>query len=154
MTVRAKGAEGTEVLVSNHSAGRRWRLLLADDHKPMLASVKELLRVHYDVVGMACDGETLLDLVAKLEPDIAVIDISMPGLNGMAAARCLKDSGTRTKLIFLTIYANPEFVRAAFAVGALGYVLKRCIVTDLPLAIEAALAGKRFLSAPLAESHR
>jgi len=140
--------------VSNHSAGRRWRLLLADDHKPMLASVKELLRVHYDVVGMACDGETLLDLVAKLEPDIAVIDISMPGLNGMAAARCLKDSGTRTKLIFLTIYANPEFVRAAFAVGALGYVLKRCMVTDLPLAIEAALAGKRFLSAPLAESHR
>jgi DNA-binding NarL/FixJ family response regulator len=154
MTVRAKGAEGTEVLVSNHSAGRRWRLLLADDHKPMLASVKELLRVHYDVVGMACDGETLLDLVAKLEPDIAVIDISMPGLNGMAAARCLKDSGTRTKLIFLTIYANPEFVRAAFAVGALGYVLKRCMVTDLPLAIEAALAGKRFLSTPLAESHR
>ena len=140
--------------MSNHSAGRRWRLLLADDHKPMLASVKELLRVHYDVVGMACDGETLLDLVAKLEPDIAVIDISMPGLNGMAAARCLKDSGTRTKLIFLTIYANPEFVRAAFAVGALGYVLKRCMVTDLPLAIEAALAGKRFLSAPLAESHR
>ena len=154
MTVRAKGAEGTEVLVSNHSAGRRWRLLLADDHKPMLASVKELLRVHYDVVGMACDGETLLDLVAKLDPDIAVIDISMPGLNGMAAARCLKDSGTRTKLIFLTIYANPEFVRAAFAVGALGYVLKRCMVTDLPLAIEAALAGKRFLSTPLAESHR
>jgi DNA-binding NarL/FixJ family response regulator len=97
-------------------------LLLADDHKLMLASVKELLRVRYDVVGMAYDGETLLDLVAKLEPDIAVIDISMPGLNGMAAARCLKDSGTRTKLIFLTIYANPEFVRAAFAVGALGYV--------------------------------
>ena len=140
--------------MSNHSAGRRWRLLLADDHKPMLASVKELLRVHYDVVGMACDGETLLDLVAKLEPDIAVIDISMPGLNGMQAAQCLKDSGTRTKLVFLTIYGNPEFVRAAFAAGALGYVLKRRMLTDLPLAIEAALEGKRFLSAPLAEPHR
>jgi DNA-binding NarL/FixJ family response regulator len=120
----------------------------------MLASVKELLRVRYDVVGMAYDGETLLDLVAKLEPDIAVIDISMPGLNGMQAAQCLKDSGTRTKLVFLTIYANPEFVRAAFAAGALGYVLKRRMLTDLPLAIEAALEGKRFLSAPLAEPHR
>ena len=140
--------------MSNHSAGRRWRLLLADDHKLMLASVKELLRVRYDVVGMAYDGETLLDLVARLEPDIAVIDISMPGLNGMQAAQCLKDCGTRTKLVFLTIYANPEFVRAAFAAGALGYVLKRRMLTDLPLAIEAALEGKRFLSAPLAEPHR
>ena len=140
--------------MSNHSAGRRWRLLLADDHKLMLASVKELLRVHYDVVGMAYDGETLLDLVAKLEPDIAVIDISMPGLNGMQAAQCLKDCGTRTKLVFLTIYGNPEFVRAAFAAGALGYVLKRRMLTDLPLAIEAAVEGKRFLSAPLAEPHR
>ena len=89
--------------MSNHSAGRRWRLLLADDHKPMLASVKELLCVRYDVVGMAYDGETLLDLVAELEPDIAVIDISMPGLNGMQAAQCLKDSGMRTKLVFLTM---------------------------------------------------
>ena len=140
--------------MSNHSAGRRWRLLLADDHKLMLASVKELLRVRYDVVGMAYDGETLLDLVAKLEPDIAVIDISMPGLNGMQAAQCLKDCGTRTKLVFLTIYGNPEFVRAAFAAGALGYVLKRRMLTDLPLAIEAAVEGKRFLSAPLAEPHR
>jgi DNA-binding NarL/FixJ family response regulator len=137
--------------VSNHSAGRRWRLLLADDHKAMLASVKEVLRVRYDVVGVAGDGEALLDLVAKLEPDIAVIDISMPGLNGMQAAQRLKDSGTQTKLVFLTIYGNPEFIRAAFAAGALGYVLKRRMVTDLPLAIEAVLEGKRFLSAPLAE---
>jgi len=117
----------------------------------MLARVKEVLRVRYDVVGVACDGEALLDLVAKLEPDIAVIDISMPGLNGMQAAQRLKDSGTRTKLVFLTIYGNPEFIRAAFAAGALGYVLKRRMVTDLPLAIEAALEGKRFLSASLAE---
>jgi DNA-binding NarL/FixJ family response regulator len=137
--------------VSKRTAGRRWRLLLADDHEAMLASVKEVLRVRYDVVGVARDGEALLDLVAKLEPDIAVIDISMPGLNGMQAAQRLKDSGTRTKLVFLTIYANPEFIRAAFAAGALGYVLKRRMVTDLPLAIEAALEGRRFLSAPLAE---
>ena len=140
--------------MSNHSAVRRWRLLLADDHKAMLASVEELLRVRYDVVGMAGDGETLLDLVAKLEPDIAVMDISMPGFNGMQAAQRLKDSGTRTKLVFLTIHGNPEFIRAAFAAGALGYVLKRRMLTDLPLAIEAALEGKRFLSAPLAEPDR
>jgi DNA-binding NarL/FixJ family response regulator len=78
-------------------------LLLADDDKPMLTSVRELLRESYDVVGMACDGETLLELVEKLEPDIAVIDISMPGLNGMQAARRLQDSGMRTKLVFLTM---------------------------------------------------
>jgi len=129
-------------------------LLLADDHKAMLASVKELLRIRYDVVGMAGDGETLLDLVAELEPDIAVIDISMPKLNGMQAAQRLRDSGTRTKLVFLTIYGDPEFIRAAFAAGALGYVLKRRMATDLPLAIEAALEGKRFLSAPLLEPDR
>lgn len=137
--------------MSNPTAGRRWRLLLADDHEAMLASVEEVLGARYDVVGIAGDGETLLDLVAALDPDIAVIDISMPGLNGMQAAQRLKDSGAPTKLVFLTIYGNPEFIRAAFAAGALGYVLKRRMVTDLPLAIEAALAGKRFLSAPLAE---
>lgn len=137
--------------MSNQSAGRHWRLLLADDHEAMLASVKEVLRLRYDVVGIAGDGETLLDLVAKLEPDLAVIDIAMPRLNGMQAAQRLKASGTRTKLVFLTIYGNPEFIRAAFAAGALGYVLKHRMVTDLPLAIEAALEGKRFLSAPLAE---
>jgi DNA-binding NarL/FixJ family response regulator len=137
--------------VSNQSAGRHWRLLLADDHEAMLASVKEVLRLRYDVVGIAGDGETLLDLVARLEPDLAVIDIAMPRLNGMQAAQRLKASGTRTKLVFLTIYGNPEFIRAAFAAGALGYVLKHRMVTDLPLAIEAALEGKRFLSAPLAE---
>jgi DNA-binding NarL/FixJ family response regulator len=136
--------------VSNQSAGRRWRLLLADDCKPMLASVTEVLHGRYDVVGIAGDGETLMDLVTKLEPDIAVIDISMPGINGMQAAQRLKDSGTRTKLVFLTIYGDSEFIRAAFAAGALGYVLKRRMLTDLPLAIEAALEGKRFLSAPLA----
>ena len=137
--------------MSNQSAGRHWRLLLADDHEAMLASVKEVLRLRYDVVGIAGDGETLLDLVARLEPDLAVIDIAMPRLNGMQAAQRLKASGTRTKLVFLTIYGNPEFIRAAFAAGALGYVLKHRMVTDLPLAIEAALEGKRFLSAPLAE---
>ena len=137
--------------MSNQSAGRHWRLLLADDHEAMLASVKEVLRLRYDVVGIAGDGETLLDLVAKLEPDLAVIDIAMPRLNGMQAAQHLQASGTRTKLVFLTIYGNAEFIRAAFAAGALGYVLKHRMVTDLPLAIEAALEGKRFLSAPLAE---
>ena len=135
--------------MSNHPGGRRWRLLLADDHKSMLAAVEEVLRVSYDVVGMVGDGVALLDSVSKLEPDVAIIDISMPGLNGIQAAQRLKAAETRTKLVLLTIYGHPEFIKAAFGTGVVGYVLKRRMVTDLPLAIEAALKGDRFFSSPL-----
>ncbi len=135
--------------MSNCATGRRWRLFLADDHEAMLAVVKDLLHARYDVVGTACDGETVLDFVAALAPDVVVMDISMPRLNGVKAAERLKDSGTRAKLIFLTVYGNPEFIRSAFAAGALGYVIKHRLMTDLPLAIEAALEGKRFISPSL-----
>ena len=131
------------------NCGARWRLLLADDHEPILAVVKELLRAQYDIVGTATDGASLLDLAAKLGPDVVVSDISMPRLNGVQAAQRIKDSGTKTKLVFLTVYSESEFIRSAFAVGALGYVLKRRLMTDLPLAIEAALQGKRFVSPSL-----
>ena len=138
-----------ELLMSINIAGRRWRVLLADDHKPMLAAVKRLLQVRYNVVGTACDGETLLDLVGKLAADVAVLDIAMPRLNGVEAARRLKEYGTRTKLVFLTAYGTPEFIRSAFDSGVLGYVLKRRLMTDLLPAIEAALRGERFVSSPL-----
>jgi DNA-binding NarL/FixJ family response regulator len=133
----------------SNNGDRRYRVLLADDHKPMLSAVQELLKAHYDVVGTACDGEATLDLVRSLAPDIAILDISMPRLNGVAAAQRLRDSGTQTKIIFLTIYSNPEFIRSAFAAGAHGYVLKRRVMTDLLLAVQAALEDRRFVSPPL-----
>lgn len=133
----------------SNSAGRRWRVVLADDHNPMLAAAKQLLQVRYDVVGTACDGEALLDLVAKLAAEIAVIDISMPRLNGVEAARRLKESGITIKIVFLTVYSNPEFIRSAFDAGAFGYVLKHRLMTDLLPAIEAALRSERFVSPPL-----
>jgi DNA-binding NarL/FixJ family response regulator len=91
----------------------------------------------------------LIEAVARLHPDILVIDISMPVLSGIEAAQQLKQSGTDAKIVFLTIHEDPDFVQAALAAGASGYVVKSRLATDLLLAIRAALAGGRFVSPSL-----
>jgi DNA-binding NarL/FixJ family response regulator len=85
----------------------------------------------------------------KLQPDVIVSDISMPILNGIEAANKLKVSGCRSKIVFLTVHADPEIVRACLATGALGYVVKLRMETDLVPAIREALAGRIFISPPL-----
>ncbi len=105
-----------------------------------------MLKARYDVVGEARDGKSLLESSAQLDPDVLVIDISMPILNGIEAAQLLQQKGTRAKIVFLTVHDDPDFASAALAAGAFGYVTKSRMATDLLFAVEEALAGRRFIS--------
>ncbi len=122
------------------------RVLLADDHPEVLNKVASLLALTCEVVGKVGDGSALLEAVTRLRPDILVIDISMPVLNGIEAARQLKRSGAGAKIVFLTVHEDPDFVQAALAAGACGYVIKSRLATDLIRAVQAALEDRRFVS--------
>jgi DNA-binding NarL/FixJ family response regulator len=131
----------------------RLRVLLADDHIEFLRVTVCLLEPEFEVVGTVGDGQTLLDEAARQEPDLLVLDISMPVLNGIEAARRLKAVGSRAKIVFLSIHDDPDYVRAAVAVGAQGYVVKSRLASDLPLAVREALAGRSFVSPVIALGH-
>jgi DNA-binding NarL/FixJ family response regulator len=124
----------------------RVSVLLADDHEDFLATAVRHLEPHFDVLKAVCNGEALLDQAAKLEPDIVVLDISMPVLGGIDAARRLKAAGSPARIVFLTLHADPDYVRAAFETGALGYVVKSRLATDLLPCLREALAGRPFVS--------
>jgi len=121
-------------------------ILLADDHEDFLATTVRELAAHFDVINAVGDGQALLTEAARLEPDVVVLDISMPVLNGIEAARKLKAAGSAAKVVFLTMHADPDYVHAALATGALGYVIKSRLATDLLPSIREALAGRRFVS--------
>lgn len=124
----------------------RARILLADDHKDIRAKVIEELDAEFEVVGAVADGNALLKAASQMKPDVCVVDICMPIIGGIEAAARLKSSGSSVKIIFLTVHEDPDFVRAALDAGALGYVVKSRVVTDLSPAIRAALAGRLFVS--------
>jgi len=123
------------------------RILLADDHRKLLELVRGLLEPTFDVVGAVEDGESLVEAAGKLHPDVIVSDISMPKFDGLEAAHRLRESGSASKIVFLTVHADPDFVQAALKTGALAYVTKLRINTDLLVAIREALAGRIFVSA-------
>jgi DNA-binding NarL/FixJ family response regulator len=122
------------------------RVLVADDLTPVLDAVAELLRDSFDVVGMVSDGKVALDAVLALEPDLVVLDISMPGLSGLAVARELRNRARKTKIVFLTVDHDSGIVAACLSAGALGYVVKELMATDLIPAMNEALAGRVFVS--------
>ena len=128
----------------------RARVLLADDHESFRALAAQLLEPEFEVVRTVGDGQVALDEVANLKPDLLVLDISMPVLNGIEAARQLQASGSKAKVVFLTVHKDPDFVRAALAAGALGYVVKCRLVSDLPHALREAGAGRSFVSPSIA----
>lgn len=128
------------------SSGNRRRILLADDHPLMLERVAKFLQSTFDVVGVAHNGLEMVDEAIRLKPDIIVADISMPGLDGIEAAHRLHEMGVGASVVFLTIHESPEFVEACLAEGALGYVVKSRVKTDLIPAINAALSGQCFVS--------
>ena len=125
------------------------RILLADDHAALLGHVARLLGQFYEIVGSVTNGLELLAAAERLDPDVLVLDISMPGLDGLEAARRLKLAGSRSKLVFLTVCEDVDFAREAMGLGADGYVVKSRLVSDLLLAISEALAGHHFVSSPL-----
>src|SRR5690349_11449669 len=117
------------------------RVLLADDMPEMVKSLTQLLRRDFDVVGYAENGEEAIEAMAHLNPDLLVLDISMPVLNGIQVASLLRESGSSVKLVFLTIHEDPDYIEAAFSVGASGYVFKSRVATDLIPAVEGVLRG-------------
>ncbi len=124
----------------------RIRVLLADAHEAMLNRVADLLAGECDVIGTAIDGRQALDVAKRLKPDVLVLDISMPVMNGIETARCLKEAGVKARIVFLTVHDDPDFAREALAAGALGYVIKPRIASDLLAAIKEAHAGRSFVS--------
>jgi two-component system nitrate/nitrite response regulator NarL len=122
------------------------RVLVADDVPEILEKVRELLRDHCEVVGSAADGQQALSGAMTLNPDILVLDISMPILNGFEVARGLRKSNCRATIVFLTMHEDRDYVDAAFSCGASGYVLKSRASTDLLPAIESVLQHRTFTS--------
>ena len=123
------------------------RLVIADDHPQVLKKVSQLLEPEFDVVGTVSDGQAILPTVVELQPDVVILDITMPGINGIEAARQLQQADSKAKRIFLTIHENPEFLLESLSTGALGYVVKSHLASDLIPAIHEVLAGRTFISA-------
>ena len=125
---------------------KRARILVAEDHNLMRNRVVRLLNREFEVVGAVDNGPALLEAAARLQPDVCVLDISMPSLSGIEAATRLKLSDSSTKVIFLTIHNDSDFVGAAFKSGANGYVFKTRMAADLVVAVREVMAGRTFLS--------
>jgi DNA-binding NarL/FixJ family response regulator len=122
------------------------RVLMADDHSLVLAGLRKLVEVDCEVVGEVEDGRALVAAAQKLRPDLILLDISMPLLNGLEAARQLRSLVPESKLIFLTMHASPTYATEAFQAGASGYLLKRSAASELGLAIASVLQGQHYLT--------
>jgi len=121
------------------------RVLLADDHEATLEWTRSVLNGEFEVVGTARNGRDAVAEVLRLDPDVLVIDVSMPILDGLHAASLL-GAGCRTRVVFLTLYRESSFVTAAFSAGASAFVVKSDLISDLVPAIREALEGKRYIS--------
>lgn len=131
---------------------RTLRILIADDNDFVVRSLRGLLEPDFDIVGTVGDGAELLEVVDELNADVIVLDISMPRIEGIEAARRLRERGSPAAIVFLTVHRLPSIVEAALATGACGYVLKSRAADDLIPAIKAAAQGRRYVSAPLVDA--
>jgi len=125
---------------------KKLSILLADDHSGVTEVVAHRLKSAFELVGIVRNGQALVDAAAKLNPDLIITDIFMPTLNGIEAVKSVRELGCKAKVIFLTVYADSDFVQTCFSVGATGYVVKPRIATDLLPAVKAVLSGKTFVS--------
>jgi len=125
------------------------RLLVADDHAGMREKVIGTLESEYSVVGAVADGQQVLDEESRVNPDVVILDISMPTMNGLEAATLLRQRASKAKIIFLTVHEEPAFLNAALAAGAIGYVIKSRLASDLRFAVSEAVAGRSFISPTL-----
>jgi two-component system, NarL family, response regulator NreC len=127
------------------------RILLVDDHTILRAGIRVLLENEpdMDVVGEAEDGRTAIKLACELSPDLALMDIAMPSLNGLEATRQIKRTCPQVKVLILTMYDNEEYIRQALSFGAMGYILKDATASDLLSAVRAVHNGEAVLSPPI-----
>lgn len=126
-------------------------ILVADDHTLFVEALQKVLEPEFDLVGSVADGRALLDAAPRLDPDIILLDLSMPLLNGIDAAQQLRRLAPGAKLVFLSMHGDPTYVTEAFRAGASGYVLKRASAAELIQAIRSALRGQTYLSPMLAK---
>jgi len=128
------------------------RVLLADDHAMMRDGLKALLSASPDisVVAEVGNGRDAVDSAQELNPDVAVLDIAMPGLNGIEAARMLRDKCPGVRVVILSMHSTSEYVFRAFDAGAAGYLLKESAGAEVDAAVRAVHAGRRYLSAAIA----
>ena len=126
------------------------RLLVAEDHAGMRRKVIGTLETEFSEesseVFSVNDGKEMLDAESRINPDVVILDISMPVMDGIEAATQLRQRASKAKIIFLTMHDEPEFLQAALATGALGYVIKSRLTSELRLAVREAISGRRFVS--------
>jgi DNA-binding NarL/FixJ family response regulator len=126
------------------------RVLLADDHDVVRFGLRALLEIAgVQVVGEAADGREALRLAEELKPDVAILDVSMPGLNGIDAAGILRERCPKTRIVFLSMHSDREYVHRAFAAGASAYLLKGSASEDIVTAVRAVHVGAKYLSREL-----
>lgn len=131
----------------------RIRLILADDHTMFAQGLESLLDEEFELLGTVGNGHDLVEAVHRLNPDVIIVDISMPGLNGFDAIRRIKENGNRSKVIFLTMHDDDTLVEEAFRCGGSGYVLKQAAGEELVEAIKQVAHGNRYVT-PLIKSKR
>jgi len=127
----------------------RSRILIADDHNLVAELCKRLLETEFDVIGVVSNGRALVRAAGELRPDVIVLDIAMPILNGLDAGRQLKEMLPGVKLVYLTMNPDVEVAAEAFRRGASGYLLKTCAAADIVLAVRDVLRGKSYMSQAL-----
>jgi RNA polymerase sigma factor (sigma-70 family) len=125
---------------------KRPTVLLADDHAIVVEGLRRVLEPHFDVVGAVADGFALVETAQKLKPDVIVVDVSMPLLNGIEATRQIRATNQRTKIVFLSMHPDVVYVSEALLAGGSGYVLKSSAGIEIVMAIREALQGKTFLT--------
>ena len=130
---------------------RRTRIILADDHKMVTECLAQVFDQSFELLATVHNGQDLIDAVAQFQPEVAVVDISMPLMNGIEAAKHIALANPNTKVIFLTMHMNRAYVEQAFAAGARGYVLKRAAAAELVTAIREVMNGGRYVSPQLSE---
>ncbi len=129
------------------------RVLLADDHPLTLEGMRAFLEPHFESVGTVMDGRALVDAALRLKPDLIILDITMPLLNGIDAAIQIKKSLPEVKLLFVTMHVNPAYLEAALNAGGTGYVLKSAAREELLGAIKSVLNGRIYVTPTLSSEH-
>jgi len=153
MNRASRACESLDVFVLAPKEGvmKRITILLADDHDMLMDGLVHMLGRDFQVVGVARDGHTLIEMAKDKRPDVIVTDISMPNLNGIDAARILRQDNPSIKILFLTMHSDFPLVGEAFRVGASGFVLKTCDLSELVKAIHSIAKGSTYITPQLAE---
>jgi DNA-binding NarL/FixJ family response regulator len=132
---------------------KRVRIIVAGDHTLTLEGVRAVIEPHHEIVGMVLDGRALVDAALRLTPDLIILDITMPLLNGVDAAIQIKKSLPGVKLLFITMHVNPAYLEAALSAGGNGYVLKSAAREELLEAIQSVMGGRIYVSPDLSSEH-